>query len=169
MSPAPNQLYSAFSFIGFVLCTIPFYWHLEGTWVYLRDSSTVFKKFTGTAWNTGTCLYMIWTGVGCLMQCINSIVWNGNIINRVPVYCDICKSLDPLSLQRLLTLPSPHSNSYSSRIECCYPGMLTLHQSPPLQDRFGEGCDDHTRGEAPGGDTRFADLCRHSASPDDFP
>ncbi|KAH9990938.1 pheromone A receptor-domain-containing protein [Russula vinacea] len=70
MSPAPNQLYSAFSFIGFVLCTIPFYWHLE-------------------AWNTGTCLYMIWTGVGCLMQCINSIVWNGNIINRVPVYCDI--------------------------------------------------------------------------------
>ncbi|KAF8468713.1 pheromone receptor [Russula ochroleuca] len=70
MSPPPNQLYSALSFIGFVMCAIPFYWHLE-------------------AWNTATCLFMIWTGLGCLMQCINSIVWNGNMINRAPVYCDI--------------------------------------------------------------------------------
>jgi len=52
------------------LCAIPFYWHLE-------------------AWNTGTCLYMIWVGLGCLVQCINSIVWDKNMINRVPVYCDI--------------------------------------------------------------------------------
>ncbi|KAI0271189.1 pheromone A receptor-domain-containing protein [Russula aff. rugulosa BPL654] len=70
MSPPPNEVYTAFSFIGFVLCAIPFYWHLE-------------------AWNTGTCLYMIWVGLGCLMQCINSIVWNKNMINRAPVYCDI--------------------------------------------------------------------------------
>lgn len=53
MSPAPNQVYSAFSFIGFVLCTIPFYWHLEGTWVYLRDSSTVFKKIHGDSLEHG--------------------------------------------------------------------------------------------------------------------
>ncbi|KAI0274469.1 pheromone A receptor-domain-containing protein [Russula aff. rugulosa BPL654] len=66
----PNELYSAFSFIGFVLCAIPFYWHFK-------------------ARNTGTCLFMIWTGLGCLLQCINSIVWNKNIINRTPVYCDI--------------------------------------------------------------------------------
>jgi hypothetical protein len=26
----PNQLFSAFSFIGFLLCAIPLYWHLEG-------------------------------------------------------------------------------------------------------------------------------------------
>ena len=26
----PNELYSAFSFIGFVLSTIPFYWHFKG-------------------------------------------------------------------------------------------------------------------------------------------
>lgn len=31
LPPPPNQVYSAFSFIGFVLCAIPFYWHLEGT------------------------------------------------------------------------------------------------------------------------------------------
>jgi pheromone a factor receptor len=50
---------------------------------------------------------MIWAGLGCLMQCINSIVWNGNMINRVPVYCDICKSVDVLSLERSLTLRYP--------------------------------------------------------------
>jgi pheromone a factor receptor len=70
MTAYPNQLYSAFSFTGFLMCAIPFYWHLE-------------------AWNTGTCMYMAWTGLGCLMQCINSIVWNGNMVNRAPVYCDI--------------------------------------------------------------------------------
>jgi pheromone a factor receptor len=50
---------------------------------------------------------MIWAGLGCLMQCINSIVWNGNMINRVPVYCDICKSVGPLSLEHPLTLRHP--------------------------------------------------------------
>ena len=47
---------------------------------------------------------MIWTGLGCLLQCVNSIVWNGNVINRAPVYCDIGKSVDPLSFKRSLTL-----------------------------------------------------------------
>ncbi|KAI0246665.1 GPCR fungal pheromone mating factor [Lactifluus subvellereus] len=70
MSPPPNELYTAFSFIGFVLCIIPMYWHFE-------------------AWNTGTCFYMAWTGLGCLIQCINSIVWNKNMVNRAPIYCDI--------------------------------------------------------------------------------
>jgi len=31
MAPVPNQVYTAFSFLGFVLCAVPFYWHLEGT------------------------------------------------------------------------------------------------------------------------------------------
>ncbi len=30
MHTSPNELYSAFSFIGFVLSAIPFYWHLKG-------------------------------------------------------------------------------------------------------------------------------------------
>jgi hypothetical protein len=30
MSPPPNEVYTAFSFIGFVLCAIPLYWHLKG-------------------------------------------------------------------------------------------------------------------------------------------
>ena len=50
---------------------------------------------------------MIWAGLGCLIQCINSIVWNGNIINRVPVYCDIGESVDALSLELSLTFRYP--------------------------------------------------------------
>jgi len=70
----PNWIYSMFAFIGFLLVTIPFPWHLE-------------------AWNTGTCLYMAWTGIACLMQFINSIVWNGNAYNPAPVWCDISTRL----------------------------------------------------------------------------
>lgn len=40
----PNQIYTAFSFIGFVLAIIPFYWHLEGTWTYSLDSSNSSKN-----------------------------------------------------------------------------------------------------------------------------
>ncbi|KAI6002477.1 STE3-domain-containing protein [Pisolithus orientalis] len=67
---APNWFFSACAFIGFVLCTIPLPWHLE-------------------AWNTGTCLYMIWAALGCLIQFINSVVWNSNVIDKAPVWCDI--------------------------------------------------------------------------------
>ncbi|KAI0283496.1 GPCR fungal pheromone mating factor [Russula brevipes] len=70
MQPPPNSVYTVFSFVGFVMCAIPFYWHLN-------------------AWNAGTCLYMAWTGLGCLVQCINSIVWNKNMIDKAPIYSDI--------------------------------------------------------------------------------
>ncbi|ESK91508.1 pheromone receptor [Moniliophthora roreri MCA 2997] len=66
----PNEIYSAFAFLGFILMTIPLPWHLE-------------------AWNTGTCCYMIWTGLGCLNMFINSIVWKGRVDNIAPVWCDI--------------------------------------------------------------------------------
>ncbi|KAE9393918.1 pheromone receptor [Gymnopus androsaceus JB14] len=66
----PNWVFSMFAFIGFVISVIPLPWHLE-------------------AWNTGTCLFMIWTGLACLNQFINSIIWNGNAINWAPVWCDI--------------------------------------------------------------------------------
>ncbi|KAL0956092.1 hypothetical protein HGRIS_002260 [Hohenbuehelia grisea] len=66
----PNQVYSTFAFIGFLLVCIPLPWHLE-------------------AWNTGTCLYMIWTGLACLIQFVNSMIWTGNTIDWAPVWCDI--------------------------------------------------------------------------------
>ena len=44
-----------------------------------------------TASNRGTCMYMVWTALGCLNQFINSVVWNKNVVNRAPVWCDICE------------------------------------------------------------------------------
>ncbi|KAF9011226.1 pheromone A receptor-domain-containing protein [Cyathus striatus] len=52
------------------MCAIPLIWHLE-------------------AWNAGTCLYMVWVGLACLNQFINSIIWNRDAIIRAVVWCDI--------------------------------------------------------------------------------
>ncbi|KAI0321155.1 pheromone A receptor-domain-containing protein [Amylostereum chailletii] len=70
MAAPPNELFSVFAFAGFVLAAIPFYWHLQ-------------------SWNVGTCLYMAWVSLGCLNAFINSIIWNNNVINWAPVWCDI--------------------------------------------------------------------------------
>ncbi|KII84143.1 hypothetical protein PLICRDRAFT_57948 [Plicaturopsis crispa FD-325 SS-3] len=70
VADVPNQVFSAFAFIGFVLVSIPLPWHLE-------------------AWNTGTCLYMVWAALACLNNFINSVVWNNNAINWAPLWCDI--------------------------------------------------------------------------------
>ncbi len=43
MPVPPNGVYTAFSFIGFVLCAIPFYWHLEGKSIYSHDWGTHLK------------------------------------------------------------------------------------------------------------------------------
>ena len=108
-SVPPNELYSVFSFIGFVLSVIPFYWHFKGTraTIHLIGLQSLTKN-DNVARNTGTCLFMIWTGLGCLLQCVNSIVWNKNMINRAPVYCDIGNFLNALSLERSFTLRHPH-------------------------------------------------------------
>src|SRR5260370_7442380 len=100
MPPPPNGVYTAFSFIGFVLCAIPFYWHLEGTQESRYSHDSVLLKMYGSAWNTGTCLYMLWVGIGCLIQCINSIVSHRNIITMVPVFSVLFISFYPLYLAR---------------------------------------------------------------------
>jgi pheromone a factor receptor len=68
--PASNTVFTVFSGLGFILSIVPLYWHLE-------------------AWNVGTCMYMVWTALACLVRCVNSIVWNGNAVNWAPVWCDI--------------------------------------------------------------------------------
>ncbi|KAH9948847.1 putative fungal pheromoneG-protein-coupled receptor [Amylocystis lapponica] len=60
----------AFSFLGFVLVSIPLYWQIE-------------------AWNVGCLLYMFWTATQCLIQFINMNIWKDNAINWAPVWCDI--------------------------------------------------------------------------------
>ena len=55
-------------------------------------SSNIVRSLTWyLAWNVGTCMYMIWTGVACLNQFINSVVWKSDDIIRAPVWCDICR------------------------------------------------------------------------------
>jgi len=68
---ASNIVFAVFAGIGFVLSIIPLYWHLE-------------------SWNVGTCAYMIWTALGCLVHFVGAVVWNGNAFNWAPVWCDIC-------------------------------------------------------------------------------
>ncbi|KAI0066205.1 putative fungal pheromone GPCR STE3-type [Artomyces pyxidatus] len=70
MSDPSNTAFIVFSFLGFVLVLIPFYWHYK-------------------AGNTGTCLYMFWASLGCLNAGVNAIVWNGNWADPAPVWCDI--------------------------------------------------------------------------------
>ncbi|KAF9450970.1 STE3-domain-containing protein [Macrolepiota fuliginosa MF-IS2] len=74
MADPTYPLFSVFAFVAFVLVLIPLPWHLQ-------------------AWNSGTCLYMIWTAIGCLNLFINSIVWHGNAIDWAPVWCDISTRL----------------------------------------------------------------------------
>jgi hypothetical protein len=42
----PNELYSAFSFFGFVLCAIPFYWHFKGKRATVHLIGVFFLRMT---------------------------------------------------------------------------------------------------------------------------
>ncbi|KAK0435341.1 putative pheromone receptor [Desarmillaria tabescens] len=63
-------LYPVFAFLSFILCLIPLPWHWQ-------------------AWNAGTCAFMIWTATVCLVEFINALIWQGNVDNVAPVWCDI--------------------------------------------------------------------------------
>ncbi|EMD35181.1 STE3-like pheromone receptor B mating type [Gelatoporia subvermispora B] len=70
MSDLQYPAYSVLALLSAVIVLIPLPWHLE-------------------AWNSGTCLYMIWTSLACLNFGINTIVWHNNALNPTPVWCDI--------------------------------------------------------------------------------
>ena len=73
--PQPDPTYPLFpicSFLGFVLALAPMPWHLQ-------------------AWNAGTCIYMLWTSLACLVEFVDSIVWYASLKDVAPVWCDICE------------------------------------------------------------------------------
>lgn len=39
--------------------------------------------------NSGTLLYIFWSLTGNVIYFVNAIVWNGNIRNPAPIWCDI--------------------------------------------------------------------------------
>ncbi|KAG8215487.1 STE3-domain-containing protein [Butyriboletus roseoflavus] len=47
---------------------------------------------------------MIWTSLICLIFFINSVVWNSDVINRAPVWCDICRCSTVFTFEAALTL-----------------------------------------------------------------
>ncbi|KAG6377725.1 hypothetical protein JVT61DRAFT_14496 [Boletus reticuloceps] len=66
--------FSVFAFCTFILVLIPLPLHIQ-------------------AWNVGTCSYIFWVAIACLLECINSVVWRNNTLNPAPVWCDICMSI----------------------------------------------------------------------------
>jgi Pheromone A receptor len=81
-------------------------------------------SFHAIAWNIGCCLFMAWNGLGCLIQCINSIVWNKNMIDKAPVYCDIGK---PMMCCSRTFIDGFDSDPDSSRAQRRNPSLLTLY------------------------------------------
>ncbi|KAI6110416.1 pheromone A receptor-domain-containing protein [Pisolithus croceorrhizus] len=67
-------LFPVSAFLGFIVVLIPLPWHLQ-------------------AWNSGTCMYIAWTALGCLLHFVNSVVWRNNALNVAPVWCDISTKL----------------------------------------------------------------------------
>lgn len=67
----PSYLvFPIFVFLGFFLVLVPLPWHMQ-------------------AWNAGTCMYITWTALACLVQFVNSVVWRNNVLDVAPVWCDI--------------------------------------------------------------------------------
>ncbi|TBU29735.1 pheromone A receptor-domain-containing protein [Dichomitus squalens] len=63
-------VYPILALLAAVVVVVPLPWHLQ-------------------AWNSGTCLFMLWTAIGCMNYGINAIIWRADVIDRAPVWCDI--------------------------------------------------------------------------------
>ncbi|KAG9079965.1 a-factor receptor [Ceratobasidium sp. 370] len=74
LSDMRDPAFPVFCAVGALLCILPLPWHWQ-------------------ARNTGTLLYLGWTLAGCLMFLINSVVWDGNMNDSAPVWCDITSRL----------------------------------------------------------------------------
>jgi multidrug transporter EmrE-like cation transporter len=119
---ASTTVFSVFSGIGLILSVVPLYWHLK-------------------ARSVGTCVYMIWTALGCLVYFVNSIVWNGNAINWAPAWCDFCTYT--CAFAQFLSLTDSRSYSHSNRRCCRIARLHSLHRSSPPLYRHLYRCDNH--------------------------
>ncbi|KAK1227874.1 a-factor receptor [Marasmius sp. AFHP31] len=74
MADPAFPFFPIFAFITFILALIPLPWHLQ-------------------QWNAGTCLFMFWTSIVCLIHFVNALIWHGNVRNVAPVWCDISSQI----------------------------------------------------------------------------
>ena len=89
MPTTANQVFAAFSFLGCVVSLIPLPWHLQGMSSSFSEKVQQVADKLKIAWNTGTCLYMLWASVGCFNYFINAVVWNSTVANVAPAWCEI--------------------------------------------------------------------------------
>ena len=67
---AANIAFQIIAPLSMILVLLPLPWH----W---------------SAGNVGTVLYIAWSFLGSLVFFVNSIIWDGNLSNPAPVWCDI--------------------------------------------------------------------------------
>ncbi|KAJ7597588.1 pheromone receptor [Mycena floridula] len=65
-----NNVFSIFAFSSFIITSIPVWWLLKSS-------------------NIPACFYLFWLAAPCLTLGINSVIWNGSLVNYAPVWCDI--------------------------------------------------------------------------------
>ncbi|KAG9227017.1 hypothetical protein CCMSSC00406_0008989 [Pleurotus cornucopiae] len=58
------------NFLAFLLVLSPLPWHIQ-------------------SWNTGTCFYMFWCALGCLIHFINAIVYDGTLEVQSAIWCEM--------------------------------------------------------------------------------
>jgi pheromone a factor receptor len=96
-----------------------------------------------SARNSGICLYIFWTGAGCLISCINSIIWHGNALNSAPTWCEICQCLNSFRIASNLNLLTLRINRYKVSAgqfvwhSCC----VALYHSSTLSIQLAAGGD----------------------------
>ncbi|EGO01494.1 hypothetical protein SERLA73DRAFT_49512 [Serpula lacrymans var. lacrymans S7.3] len=69
-----NHAFSVFGFLGSISMIILLPMHFR-------------------AKNISLCLYIVWTSICCLVYSVNSVVWDDNVENWAPVWCDISSRL----------------------------------------------------------------------------
>lgn len=87
-----NDIFTAFAFLGFFIVMIPLKWHIICASGRILGAICNVLTECDLAWNTGSCMYIAWTAIGCLNMFINSTLWKGTALDIAPIWCDICKS-----------------------------------------------------------------------------
>lgn len=123
MTDPTYPLFPVLAFFGFIVVFLPLPWNLR-------------------AWNSGTCFFMLWTGLACLNEFVNAVVWAGNTFNPAPVWCDISKlriSLFPYFFKANIIYTSHETHDRSFSRDSC---LFAVHQSPLVHD---SSCTDSER------------------------
>ena len=117
---AANHAFTVFSLFAFTSASVPLTWHLT----------------EASSWGAGTCLFIFWAGLSSLVSFVNSIVWDGNIVNWTPVWCDICEFCFVFPLVRLSLLLRRIGIYFGSTALCSYEGY---DRDGCWDSRFGLG------------------------------